>query len=204
MIRKLFIKYFIVIIAWLSFSYDCLYSQNNDSLIIHYCYIDSYPQNASVYLNDSLIGCTPIRFFPSIIDTSKIVQFKISLEGYYDYILNFEKGSQALKINKTISLIPKSERSAYVNKDIAQKNEESYFKTPRKIIPITVCGVITAGSGVLSYYFKQLANDRYDDYLNTGDASYLDKKHKYDVISGVSLVLFQAGLAGVIYFLLIK
>jgi hypothetical protein len=201
MIKELNIKSILTVLILFSITTGFLYSQSEDSLVIDYCYINSNPQNASVYLNDSLIGNTPLRFLPSIIDTSKIARFKISLEGYYDYILIFEKSSQVVYINKSINLIP---RSTYSRKDIVQENEELYFRTPRKIIPITICGVITAGSGMLSYYFKQLANDRYNDYLNTGDVSFLDKKHKYDIISGVSLIVFQAGLAGLIYFLLIE
>jgi hypothetical protein len=49
-----------------------------------------------------------------------------------------------------------------------------------------------------------LSNDKYDEYQNTGDASLLDKKRKYDIISGISLAVFQIGLAGLVYFLIIE
>lgn len=83
-------------------------------------------------------------------------------------------------------------------------NKETYFKTPRKFLPIAVSSFLTAGSGIMSFYFKQLANDKYDEYQLTGDASLLDKKRKYDIISGISLVVFQVALAGLIYFLIIE
>jgi hypothetical protein len=53
------------------------------------------------------------------------------------------------------------------------------------------------------YILTTLANDNYDEYLKTGDRSKLDKTKRYDLFSGISLAAFQAGLAGLIYFLLI-
>ena len=52
----------------------------------------------------------------------------------------------------------------------------------------------------MAYYFKSLAVQKKDDYDMTGDPGILDKKKKYDIIGGVSLAVFQAGLFSLIYF----
>ena len=177
------------------------YSQPDDSLVIDYSYINSLPQSARVYLNDTLIGETPVRFFPSIVDTSGKNEIKIKKDGYYDFILTFDKTT--LPINKTIYLTGKAGNLVSTQEKRGLANRETYFKTPRKIFPIAVSSILTAGSGIMSFYFKQLANDKYDEYQLTGDASLLDKKRKYDIISGISLAVFQIGIAGLIYFLII-
>jgi hypothetical protein len=109
-----------------------------------------------------------------------------------------------MPINRTVLLVAKTGDLTALEKRQVLANTETYFKTPRKVFPVILSAVITGGSGFLSYYFKQLSNDKYDEYQNTGDASLLDKKRKYDIISGISLAVFQIGLAGLVYFLIIE
>jgi len=153
-------------------------------------------------LNDTLIGETPVRFFPSIIDTSGMNEIKIRKDGYYDFVFSLDKTS--FPINKTIYLTEKAGNLVSIQEKRGLANRETYFKTPRKILPIAVSSILTAGSGIMSFYFKQLANDKYDEYQLTADASLLYKKRKYDIISGISLAVFQIGIAGLIYFLIIE
>ena len=107
-----------------------------------------------------------------------------------------------MPLNKTINLVPVNKLSLKENKQV-EINSDDYFKSPRKVVPIVVTSVITAGSGVLSYYFKKIANDRYDEYLATGNQKKFDETKKYDLYSGLCLAAFQIGLAVFIYFLLI-
>lgn len=176
------------------------YAQNEDSLKIDYNYINSIPQNAGVYMNDSLAGETPFRFINPSIDTVKGLVITVKLEGYFDY--SFNVTSADLPLDKTINLVPVNKLSLKENNPV-EINNNDYFKSPRKIVPIVVSSVITAGSGVLSYYFKKLANDRYDEYLATGDQRKFDQTKKYDLYSGLFLAAFQIGFAVLIYFLLI-
>ena len=176
------------------------YAQSKDSLTIDYSYINTIPQNAGVFLNDSLAGETPFRFINYAFDSSKGLEITIKLEGYIDYSFNVTKAD--LPLNKTIELIPVSKLTLRNNK-LVQENNNDFFKSPRKVVPIVVSSVITAGSGVLSYYFKKLANDRYDEYLATGDQKKFDQTKKYDLYSGLFLAAFQIGFAALIYFLLI-
>jgi hypothetical protein len=193
-------NYISAIILLLSITAPGTYAQNKDSLTIDYNYINSIPQNASVYMNDSLAGETPFRFINYAFDSSWGLIITIKLEGYIDYSFNVTK--EDLPLNKTIELIPVNKLSLKKNK-LVRENNNDFFKSPRKIVPIAVTSVITAGSGVLSYYYKKLANERYDEYLATGDQKKFDQTKKYDLYSGLFLAAFQIGLAAFIYFLLI-
>jgi hypothetical protein len=135
-----------------------------------------------------------------MIDTSKPLLIKIKLEGYMDFVMKIDPS--ALPLNKTIALVSRS--LSTIKEEIVIESKSSYFKTPRRIVPIILSGLVTAGSASLSYYFKSLANDTYDEYLQTGDKIQLDKTKRYDLYSAIGLVAFQAGLAGLIYFLLIE
>jgi len=195
-------RYILALIIFSLVNAETAYSQQADSLVINYCYINTIPQNANVYLNDTLIGQTPVRFSPGVVDTTGKSKITIKLEGYYDYVMTVEK--ESLPLNKTIYLVAQAGKVTSSYNHLVLENEDTFFKTPRKIFPITVSAVIASGSGILSYYFKQQANNKYDDYQNSGDPSLLDKKRTYDIISGISLAVFQIGLAGLIYFLLIE
>lgn len=175
-------------------------AQTRDSLTINYNYINSFPQDAAVYLNDSLAGYTPYRFLLEPKDSSVSYRIVIKLKDYFDYSYSFKAGD--MPVNQTFFLIPLGKNSKLSNPVL--ENQNSYFKTPRKVIPITISALLTAASGISAYYFKDQANNKYDDYLNSGDPSLLDKTRKYDLISGISLVLFQVGLVGLIYFLLME
>lgn len=177
-----------------------VYTQEQDSLTINYSFINSIPQNSKVYLNETFAGETPYRFTAEQIDTAKPLNIVIKHEGYVDYSFSVTHGE--LSINKTITLVPLNKLSLKKEQTVTE-NKSSYFKTPRKIVPIVVTSVISAGSGVLSYYYKKLANERYDEYLATGNRDKFDETKKYDLYSGIFLAAFQVALAGLLYFLLI-
>jgi hypothetical protein len=108
---------------------------------------------------------------------------------------------RAEQINRTVTLIPVKPGLTKINP--VMKNQNQLFVTPRKLAPVIITSAITAGAGFMSYYFKKLANDNFDAFNNNGDQSALDRKKRYDIISGISLAVFQVGFAGLIYFLLI-
>ena len=176
------------------------YAQNEDSLTIDYNYINSIPQNAQVYLNDSLAGETPFRFINYTFDSLKGLKITIILKGYADYFFNVTE--KDFPLNKTIELVPLNKLSL-INNSPVRENDNDFFKSPRKVVPIVVTSAITAGSGVFSYYFKKLANENYDEYLATGNRKNFDRTKKYDLYSGLCLAAFQIGFAVLIYFLLI-
>jgi hypothetical protein len=189
---------YILLFSFLLTAYAC--AQTGDSLTIKYNYINSLPQNAKVYFNDNFAGETPFRFTSEQVDTGKSLTITLKLEGYLDYPFNATPSD--FPINKSVTLIPVNNLSL-MNDKLVEENKSSYFKTPRKVVPIVITSVISAGSGVLSFYFKKTANDKYDEYLATGNKDKFDETKKYDLYSGIFLALFQVGLAGLLYFLLI-
>jgi PEGA domain len=194
------ILYLPLIIFAVCFASADSFAQQEDSLRIDYNYINSIPQNAMVFLNDSLAGETPFRFIKSPEDSSLSLTVTLKLEGYIDYSFHISPGD--MPVNKTITLVLKNKLSLNSEKQV-EVNSADYFKTPRKIVPIVVSSVVAAGSGALSYYFKKLANDRYDEYLATGNRDKFDQTKKYDLYSGIFLAAFQVGFAVFLYFLLI-
>ncbi len=193
MLNKFIKIYFITVL----FSFT-VYSQSNDSLKIGYCYINSIPQESHVFLNGTQIGDTPLYFVLNTDSLKPNSEIVIKQLGYADYVIKIEDNA---RINRTIMMIQVKPGLVKLNPVI--KNKSQVFVTPRKLAPVIISSALTAGGGIMSYYFKKLANDNYDYFNNTGDQSALDRKKKYDVISGISLAVFQVGFAGLIYFLLI-
>lgn len=180
-------KYFVLLASAITF---VVYGQT-DSLKVNYSYINSIPQNAEVYLNDVLIGMTPVHH---VID-SNIADKKITikLKGYADYIYTTDVNV----INETFKLIPLKSSNV---PNIVYKNGTVVFPKKLQLAPIIISSVVTATSAVLAYYFKSLAIDKNDEFIATGDPSLLDKKKKYDLIGGISLAVFQLGFGALLYF----
>jgi hypothetical protein len=175
-------------------------SQEVDYLHISYNYINTIPQNAVVYLNNDYIGSTPVRFLNNLVDSTRTNVIKIKLKDYHEYTLTFIKTD--LPLNKNIALVPVNK---IVNSnDIVLKNQSNIFRKPRKIIPVALSSIVSGGAAVFSFYFKRLANDRYDEYINMGNRSKLDLTKKYDLYSGIGLGIFQVAFVSLLYFLLIE
>jgi hypothetical protein len=172
-----------------------IFGQGSDSLKIDYNYVNSSPQNAEVYINSELTGSTPLHF--KWADSLFPKQMKIKLKGFADY---FENITGYTLINKTVSLIPVGN---YSKVNPVKEDKASYFGRPRKVVPIVISSLFAAGAGLCAYYFKSLAIENRDFYEDFGDQSSLDRKKKYDIISGVSLAVFQLGLGVLVYFLFI-
>jgi hypothetical protein len=170
--------------------------QQPDSPEMPYNYINSTPQNAEVYFNNEYIGNTPLFFtwkdsvFPG--------QIRVSLKGYSDHS---ETIYSPELINKNYSLVwlKGSRKTGIVTED-----KKPYFEKPRKLFPIVLSSLTAVGAGISAFHFKSLALENRDVYDATGDLAALDRKKKYDIISGVSLALFQVGLGALIYFLLLE
>jgi len=172
------------------------FSLQNDSLTIRYNFINSEPQNADVYLNDTYIGRTPVHFTWEKDNINRKITVK--LEGYavYNYILSDEEEN----INKTFKLIP---LSGFRDKEIVFKDKSYHFSKPVKLVPVLISSVVTAASAVMAYYFKSLAIEKNDKYEQTGDPALLDEKKQYDLTGGLSLMVFQIGFCFLIYYFFI-
>jgi hypothetical protein len=188
----------ILTILFFSASFVC--SQQIELPEIIYNYINTFPQNAAVYLNGNYVGSSPCRFTNNIVDSLNKNEIVIKLNGYHDF--NFEFELTDLPLNKYFSLISKN--NSFSDIQVVQKNRLKLFNTQRSLVPVTISGVLTVGSAILSFYFKRLANERYDEYLFTGDPNTLSKTRKFDLYSGIGLGAFEVSFVSLLYFLLIK
>jgi hypothetical protein len=166
-----------------------------DSSNTNYNLIDSYPQNANVYINDVFFGNTPLYFTWS----DSLFPKRINLK--------YESFTDVNEVIEDYSIISRNYRLTgdfrSLNKNSISENKEPYFDKKRKIFPITLSALITAGSGFAAYYFKSLADDNSKDYDIYGDPASLDRKDKYNLIGGISIAVLQVGFGALIYFLFI-
>lgn len=184
----------VIIIYFLFFS-AALFSQSADSVTINYNYIDSYPQNADVFIENEKIGNTPLFFMWQ--DSSFPKTIKVSLKGFSAESFTVNNPE---KLSKKFSL--KSLKPGFI-KNPVKENKPLYFKTPRKVLPVVISSIITAVSGISSFYFKYLASENKKEYEFSGDAAAIDRQKKYDLIGGISIVALQIGFGALMYFLFI-
>lgn len=161
---------------------DTLKIKNCDNITLNYnfknsIYLKSLPEDAGVYTEDSLLGYTPIR----ILDRNQ----KMLLEkpGYKNKILT------PIELNENIPV--------KLNFTGMQKSQSFYEKD---IFKYLLGGIIVLGG--TTAYFKLKADNKYDQYLSTGDIKYWDKTKTFDIISSVTMGALQVNFAALIYLFL--
>ena len=164
-----------------------------DSVQIEYNFIDSSPQNASVFVNEEHIGNTPLFFVWK--DSAFPKQLKISMKGFPE-ITETIQNSKLLKMKYSLNPI-----SGKMINEIVKEDKEPYFKTKRKVVPIVLSSIITAGSGIAAFYFKSQASENQKNYDIYGDPAELDKKRNNNLLGGISIAMLQAGFGALMYFL---
>lgn len=173
-----------------------VFAQQKDSLEVPYNYIDSSPQNADVYFNNEHLGRTPLFFtwkdsiFPG--------QLRVTAEGYTDHVETIHNAGLIKKFYSLVRIGTKKKS------DLVIEGKNLHFEEPRKIFPIVISSLAAVGAGISAFHFKSLALENRDIYDQSGDPGALDKKKKYDIISGISLAVFQLGMGALIYFLLLE
>lgn len=155
---------------------------------------NSEPYNAKVIKEKKILGYTPLRYI-----TTENMKGKIdfSKQGYRDTFMiinDFERErSFFIKLSRT---------KGFGDNDIL-RNKDIKFKSRRNYFAMTASALISIGSGYLGYKFKNDANDNYDLYIQNKDRSYLDNTNKFDIYSGISILIMQVAILGLIYFLFI-
>ena len=140
-------------------------------------YLQTNPQDAYVFSNDSLIGHTPLFI------SSDIEHVSLKKPGYssIDLKINHDNPNQLANLVFT----GKPEQELFVNKNL--------FK-------ILLGGIVVFGG--ITAYFKIKADKRFDTFQSTGDNYYLDETHKFDLISGISFGALQVNFGLLLYYLL--
>ncbi|MBE2227276.1 MAG: PEGA domain-containing protein [Ignavibacteria bacterium] len=184
---------FKILVFALFLSPAILLAQEIDSALINYNLIDSYPQNAAVYVNDELTGNTPLYFMWSDSTFPKTLRIK-----YKGYIEESETLNSSGIFSKKYILKP-SGRNLLINPVKADKN--THFETKRKVFPIVLSSLVTAGSGIAAFYFKSEASKNQKNFDIYGDPAELDKKKDNNLIGNISIVALQLGFGALMYFL---
>jgi hypothetical protein len=142
-------------------------------------FVDSRPQDASIYSYDSLISRTP------------------------NYVNLIEYQTVSLRKNGLLKSVLTKELSPYNTIPLEfpdpKKNEifseSDWFKV--------LMGTATV-FGVVSAYFKIKADNRYDEYLKTKDPDKLNEVNRLDLYSGIAFGLLQVNFGYLIYKFLIE
>lgn len=159
----------------------------------YYYFFNTVPFNASVFRNDSLLGMTPLRFFNDRELSGSLIFRK---KNFKDYI--FDLSSYDFETGANITL--QSKGTEAVN-DIVYKNRSTQFKTKRNIAPILFLSAAVLAGGYFAVDFKNKSNDDYDLYLSSENPEYLNSSNNNDTYFIISLVLMEAAVGGLIYFL---
>jgi len=159
----------------------------------YFYFISTTPFNVKVFNNDSLLGETPLRFY-----SDKMLKgfLNFNKKDYRDKV--FDLSNYDFKTGLNLELLPKG--SETVN-DLVYKDRSTQFKTKRPLLPIFGTALLTVGSGIFAINYKQSANIEYDNYLRTGNTTFLDNANNNDTVFTVSIILMQLALGGLIYFL---
>lgn len=147
---------------------------------INYNFIDSKilnssPEDAKVFVGDSLLGHTPLRL------AAIPVKLEFRKSGYTTKTTELEKISEPVNLD------------FWGTYKMKKFTESVWF-------PVLLGTAALLGG--ISAHFKTTADKKYDKYVNEGGEELLREVNKDDLISGVSLGLLEVNLVYIIYKLL--
>lgn len=174
MINKILILFLILIGETFSQQNQALYSDSLQEKLLN-----SYPQDAYVFFNDSLIGNTPIfvtKYFDKLL---------LKKDSYEDLQISFDEISN----NKIFSL-----------NFIGKQQETSFFE--KDLFKVLTAGIVLLGG--TTAYFKIKADNKFEQYQDTGENWYLQETRKFDLISGITFTALQINFGLLIYYFLIE
>ena len=139
--------------------------------------LNSSPQDAQVYFNDSLVGKTPLFI------KTNFRKLTLRKSGYDD----LEISSEEIRTGKIF----------FLNYQVPEE-EKNFFE--KDIFKILTAGIVILGA--TTAYFKLEADKKYDEYQFTGDSELLDDIRKYDRISAITFTALQINFGLLLYFFL--
>ena len=161
--------------------------------LLSFVSLTSVPSGASLYIDDSLSGVTPLLLKPKNIRPGSNLTLKMP---------GFEPAGIGPELFTGTAL-----QIALKAGWQQRTDEETPFLSvgtawsPRKI-GLYASGGVAVLAGVAAAYFKIAADDRQSAYLETGDPALLKDRRHLDTWAGISLVAAQAGLAVLSYLLI--
>ena len=139
--------------------------------------LNSSPQDAYVFYNDSLIGNTPLFVQNSFRNLT------LRKSGYDDINILFDD----ITPSKIFPMIYNG-----------QEKEKSFFE--KDIFKILTAGIIVLGG--TTAYFKLKADNKFEEYEFSGNSNLLDDTRKYDLISGITFTALQINFGLLLYYFL--
>lgn len=159
----------------------------------YFYYFETEPFNASVISSDTLMGHTPLRIFTEFKLTDNIIFRK---NNYYDFVFNISDYNSETGAKVKM----KSKGKVSLNEGV-YKNKGTQFNSQRNLPAIIGLGLASVSAAYFTYDFKSEGNKAYDEYLLTGNQSKLDESSSQDTYFIISLLVMQAALGGLVYFL---
>jgi len=152
--------------------------------------INSIPYGAQLMFQNRSIGATPVSV---PFEPNKGKEFRLEKPGYRTQQFVLKKPEPYI-----ITLEP-------LNMELVEETNHSFshalFHTRLKSKFLFLTGTVV--THWLSFYFKNVADDNYNKYAQTGDPhlmnKYWDKTQKYDRLSDITLGVSYAFLSGLIY-----
>jgi hypothetical protein len=159
-------------------------------------FINSNPYGAHLKTDRDYIGITPLYLS---FDNNRGTSFEIVKEGYepFKFVLDTPDPIHA-KLKKSKGYIEQQREKPQLLGLLPKKHVKSKFT----LLAVTVA------THWASFYFKNVADEKYDKYLQTADPQLMDKywdeTRKYDRISEITLGVSYTALAGLIYLVIWK
>lgn len=141
--------------------------------------LNSSPQDAYVFCNDSLIGNTPLFV------QSSLRNLTLRKSGYDDVSIIFDDITSG-------KIVPMNYKG--------QEKEKSFFE--KNIFKILTAGIVVLGA--TTAYFKLKADNKFEEYELSGNSRLLDDTRKYDLISGITFTALQINFGLLLYYFLIE
>ena len=154
-------------------------------------YINSVPYGAHLKSETEHIGITPL-YLP--FEANHGSTFKLIKEGFEPYSFVLDKPDPIMAwLQKKEGYVEPEKKKPQLLGFLPKQNVKSKFT----LLALTVA------THWASFYFKNVADDKYDNYKNTADPELMDKywdeTRKYDRLSDISLGVSYAALTGLIY-----
>ncbi len=154
---------------------------------------NSVPFDARVLRNDTLLGSTPLRYMSDYLMKGMVTFRK---ENYKDLLFDMNSYDPVSGANVTLKL-----KENTVDDPDVIKNKGTQFKTRRNLPLILGLAASSITAGYFAYDYKTKANELYTEYTVTGDKEKLDDSRQNDTYFAIALVLMQAAIGGLVYFL---
>lgn len=154
-------------------------------------YINSIPYGAHLKSDAEHIGITPL-YLP--FEPNRGTSFRLVKEGFEPYNFVLDKPDPIVaRLQKKEGYVEPEQKKPRLLGFLPKQNARSKFT----LLAITVAAHWT------SFYLKNIADEKYEDYQRTADpqlmGKYWDETRKYDRLSDISLGVSYVALTGLIY-----